>query len=470
MFSSDPSHTAAPPLLRYSILVAIGYLLLDGLVGGFLDQISFTRSLLSADDPQEWWMRIITMGIIIFSGQYAQRQLQQQVALNRQLDIANQNVNLLFDSTAEGIFFIDGDEHCQRVNTTFTNMTGFSLEELNSGDLHQLLDPRLTEESPIEKEGCALCQLNPEQHETVHFPLLFLSTKQGETLAVECWAHPVHDTEKFHGNLISLIDIGQRIKAQAKNDQLMVDLEQDKRILEARNEELQRFAYVASHDLQEPLRMVSSFVQLLSRRYGSQLDDTAHEFIGYAVDGTSRMQQMINDLLTYSRVGSQAKSLEAMPLRPLIDDAIANLQLAIRDSGAEIAITDIGAEILADDSQLTRLFQNLIGNAIKFQPPEQTPRIAITITATDTHYTIAVQDNGIGIPEAYRGKVFEVFKRLHNREQYAGSGIGLAVCKRIIERHHGDLAIADTVADPTGNQTEKGQGTTFIITLPRIAE
>ena len=292
---------------------------------------------------------------------------------------------------------------------------------------------------------------------------------QGETLAVECWAHPVHDTEKFHGNLISLINIGKRVKAQAKGDQLMADLEQEKRVLEARNEELQRFAYVASHDMQEPLRMVSSFVQLLSRRYGSQLDDTAREFIGYAVDGTARMQQMINDLLTYSRIGSQAKPLKAMPLRPLIDDAIANLQLAIRDSGAEITIADIGAEILADPSQLTRLFQNLISNAIKFQPQGQAPRIAITITATDNHYTIAIQDNGIGIPEAYRSKVFEVFKRLHNRQQYPGSGIGLAVCRRIVERHHGELTIADTVADPTGNQTEKGQGTTFIVTLPRIA-
>ncbi|MDX8410216.1 MAG: ATP-binding protein [Mariprofundales bacterium] len=469
MISRDPPQTQVPPLRRYSIIAAASYLLLDALIGGFIDHISFTHELLSLDDPQEWWMRIITMGIVIFFGHYAQQRLQQQVMLNQQLNIANENVNLLFDSTAEGIFFIDGDEHCQRANATFINMVGFSLEELNSGDLHQLLDPRLSEESPIAKEECALCQLNPEQHETVHFPLLFLSTKQGETLAVECWAHPVHTTDKFHGHLLSAINIGERVKAQAKRDQLLLDLEKERCTLEARNEELQRFAYVASHDLQEPLRMVSSFVQLLSRRYGAQLDDGAREFIGYAVDGTARMQTMINDLLTYSRIGSQAKPLAAMLLRPLIDDAISNLQLAISDSHAEITIDDIEVVIMADDSQLTRLFQNLIGNALKFQPPEQQPRITISITTTDDHHTIAIQDNGIGIADAYRSKVFEVFKRLHNREQYPGSGIGLAVCKRIVERHHGDLTIADTNTANIANHTEKSKGSTFIITLPRIA-
>ncbi|MDX8412742.1 MAG: ATP-binding protein, partial [Mariprofundales bacterium] len=197
----------------------------------------------------------------------------------------------------------------------------------------------------------------------------------------------------------------------------------------------------------------------LHRRYSDQLDDSAKEFIGFAVDGTNRMQQMINDLLNYSRIGSQSKPLEPLALQPLIDNAIANLKLTIDESDTVITMDPCDTIIMADSSQMVRLFQNLIGNAIKFQPENQRAQITITINDELPCITITISDNGLGIPSAYRAMVFDVFKRLHGRDKYSGSGIGLSVCNRIVAHHHGTLTIAD--------QPEGQPGSTFVITLPQ---
>ena len=450
-----------PPILRYSALAAVAYLLLDGLVGGWLDHQPFLTSLLSADDPQEWWMRIITIVIIFLFGFWARNAIRHQHTLLRSLERARNELQLLIDSASEGILFLDTDEKVQLANPALCQLTGYTLEQLQQGDLHTLLDPRLPDGDPLDSDHCPLCHLNPEERTTTHIPHLLLTTAHGDTISAECWVRPVRNAADLpEGWLATIIDIGKRIAAEQKGRELLEDLQREQTRLEARNEELQRFAYVASHDLQEPLRMVSSFVQLLQRRYNDQLDDSAREFIGFAVDGTTRMQQMINDLLEYSRVGSQGKPLKPMALRPLIDAAIANLQLAIEDNGATITVTPSDAIIMADESQMIRLFQNLIGNAIKFQPEGQ--RAEITIDIREHPLRITIRDNGIGIPEAYRAKVFEVFKRLHGRDQYKGSGVGLAVCRRIVMRHSGTITIAD--------QPDGQPGTTFVITLPPAPE
>jgi signal transduction histidine kinase len=209
--------------------------------------------------------------------------------------------------------------------------------------------------------------------------------------------------------------------------------------LERSNTELQQFAYVASHDLQEPLRTISSFTQLLAKRYREQLDDKAREFIDFAVDGCKRMQTLINDLLAFSRVGTEAKALQPISCDAVVDRALRNLRLAIQESGAQIQREPLPV-VMADEVQLAQLFQNLVANAIKFRA-QQAPRIHISARRHDAVWTISVRDNGIGIAPEHSQRIFVIFQRLHTSRQYSGTGIGLAVCKKIAERHGGTISV-----------------------------
>jgi light-regulated signal transduction histidine kinase (bacteriophytochrome) len=220
------------------------------------------------------------------------------------------------------------------------------------------------------------------------------------------------------------------------------------------NAELEQFAYVASHDLQEPLRMVSSYTQLLARRYQDQLDADAHEFIAYAVDGANRMQGLINDLLAYSRVGTRGKPFAPVAADRALDRALLNLKLTIEESGATIHRSPLPT-VLADEGQLVQLFQNLISNAIKFRG-DQPSAIQITAERDEAHWRLAVSDNGIGFEPEYAEQIFAVFERLHAGHVYAGTGIGLAICKKVVERHKGRIWAESAL----------GQGATFLFTLP----
>ena len=202
------------------------------------------------------------------------------------------------------------------------------------------------------------------------------------------------------------------------------------------NRELAQFAYVASHDLQEPLRMVSSFTQLLARRYQGKLDEEADEFISCAVDGASRMQGLINDLLAYSRVGTRGKPLVPTASETALNRALSNLQKAIEDTGAEI-VRGLLPVVLGDDAQLVQLFQNLISIAIKFRD-DRVPKVQIRAERAGNEWVFSIQDNGIGIDPQYAEQVFVIFQRLHTRAEYPGTGIGLAICKKIVERHGGE--------------------------------
>ena len=223
------------------------------------------------------------------------------------------------------------------------------------------------------------------------------------------------------------------------------------------NADLEQFAYVASHDLQEPLRMVSSYVQLFERRYKNQVDEQADKYIRYAVEGAKRMQALIGGLLEYSRIGRQDSEtpLQAVHAGLACDNALANLSPAVEERGAHIT-RDKLPTVIGDVDQLAQVFQNLVANALKFRRPEVIPEVHISATAGEGEHTFSITDNGIGIEPQYADRIFVIFQRLHTRDEYAGTGIGLAICKKVVERHGGRIWV----------ESRPGCGTTFKFTLP----
>ena len=225
--------------------------------------------------------------------------------------------------------------------------------------------------------------------------------------------------------------------------------------LENANRDLEQFAYVASHDLQEPLRMISSYTQLLERRYKDKLDQNANDYIHFVVDGSIRMQKLLINLLDFSRVSTRSKTFEQVDTKTIAGQAISNLQQLIRENAALITNDDLPV-IQADEMQILQVFQNLIENAIKFKKKTKLPKIHIACTKQQEMYQFSVADNGIGIEMQYHDRVFIVFQRLHSAKDYPGSGIGLSICKRIVERHGGTIWFESTV----------NQGTTLYFTIP----
>lgn len=230
--------------------------------------------------------------------------------------------------------------------------------------------------------------------------------------------------------------------------------------LERSNRELEQFAYVASHDLQEPLRKVASFCQMLESRYAGQLDDRARQYIGFAVDGARRMQQLINELLTFSRVGQPGTARGPVDLNAVAREAVDRLEAMAADSDARIEVGDL-PQISGDATLLTQLFQNLIANSIKFRRVDEPPVIAITATRAGDYWEFACQDNGIGISADHAERVFVIFQRLHPRDAYPGTGIGLALCRKIVDFHGGRIWVDTEAAGP---------GTTIRWTLPAAEE
>ncbi|MBG1260546.1 GAF domain-containing protein [Nostoc commune] len=295
-------------------------------------------------------------------------------------------------------------------------------------------------------------------------PILVRENIWGLLLAHQCAAP--RRWNNFETELLK--QLGNQIGIALSQAQLLEKESQQSQELARSNAELEQFAYVASHDLQEPLRMVTSYLQLLERRYKNQLDANADQFINYAVDGARRMQTLINDLLNYSRVSTRGQPFMSVNCSIVLEQAIANLQIAIADSKAVVTHHPL-PEVMADATQLTQVFQNLIANAIKFCQNQQ-PRIHIGVGKPDANlhgeslsfipstdeWLFGVRDNGIGIESQYAERIFIIFQRLHGRDKYPGTGIGLAICKKIIERHGGRIWV----------ESKLGQGSTFYFTIP----
>ena len=332
------------------------------------------------------------------------------------------------------------------VNPAFERMTGYSKEEVLGRNCRFLQGP--------ESEPDAVALIRDATRKVCECQAVVRNyRKDGTPFWNEIKITPVRDpaTGKVIHFVGVLTDVTERIESQKALERVLDELHRS-------NQELEQFAYMVSHDLQEPLRMVASYTQLLARRYKDQLDAGAHEFIGYAVDGAQRMQGFIQDLLQYSRVGMHGRPFEWLNVGRVVGQALDNLRFAIEEKTAQVICGEM-PELEADPVQLGQLFQNLIGNALKFAGTEPV-RIELAATRRDGEWEFVVRDNGIGIEPTDTERIFVIFQRLHTRQEYAGTGLGLAICRRIVERHGGRIWV----------ESEVGKGASFYFTIPERHE
>lgn len=276
---------------------------------------------------------------------------------------------------------------------------------------------------------------------------LLAARKDGSTIPVEISLSPV----MFKGNKAAIAII----RDVTDHRRLERELKHNNEELKRSNQELEQFAYVASHDLQEPLRMVSGYTQLIKRRYAGELDAAANEYIDFAVDGVKRMQALINDLLAFSRVNARGKPFGLVDLRDVADQTVSNLRPMIEECGGRVELGYLPT-VAGDRTQLIQLLQNLVTNALKFKRSDVAPVVRIAAARDGDVWQVDVADNGIGMEPQYFDRIFVIFQRLHSREKYPGTGIGLSICKKVVERHGGRIWL----------DSAEGAGTTFHFTLP----
>jgi PAS domain S-box-containing protein len=366
--------------------------------------------------------------------------LHQELARRQQ---AEEQFRLVVEAIPNAIVVIDESGKIIMLNPQTERLFGYTQAELIGQPVERLLPARFQADHPRYR---AVYLTRPETRPMGHGRDLYGRHKDGREIPLEIGLSAI-DTPQGRQLFSIIVDISERKRAEAT-------LAQKTQELERSNQELEQFAYVASHDLQEPLRMVTSYLNLLERRYKEKLDPDAHEFIAFAVDGAKRMKRLITDLLAYSRVGMQDKALVPVNAETVLAQVLKNLQIAIEESQAVISHDPLPT-VLADEGQLVQLFQNLIGNALKFRG-DSPPQIHIGLTREQGAYLFSVRDNGIGLEPEQVERVFIIFQRVHDKGEYPGSGIGLAICKKIVERHGGRIWV----------ESQPGQGATFYFTLP----
>ena len=346
-----------------------------------------------------------------------------------------------------------------------------ALDRLIHGDYDvYLVDYRLGASDGLELVGTAVC----EGSDAAIIMLTAHGSRELELKAMEAGAEFFLEKERMDPVLLErairmVLDrhrlrrsLAERARElQAANDELRLaeqKLQERTRELERSNDELQQFAYVASHDLQEPLRMIAGYTGLLERRLGERLDENTRLFMGYVVEGVQRMHRLIDDLLSYSRAGSRPAEPTVTSGRSALDRALENLRSSIEETGGTIRCDDLPS-VLIDEGKLTQVFQNLVGNALKFRN-SRSPVVEIDALDDGDYWRFCVRDNGIGLPEKHRERIFVIFQRLHGRDEYPGTGIGLSICKRIVEHHGGRIWVESQESQP-------GQGAAFNFTLPK---
>jgi len=366
----------------------------------------------------------------------------------------------IIDFLPDATFAIDSEGKVIAWNRAIEEMTGAAKNEVigKKGFAHAipfygnarpiLIDLVFRDQKDIEKEYDFILRKGDQLTAEVFAPLLY----KGKGAYLWGIAAPLYDSK---GNIVGAIE---SIRDITERKQIEDALTKKSEELARSNADLALFAYAASHDLQEPLRTITSFVQLLQKRYHGKIDPDADEFIDFIVGGTKRMQQLINDLLTYSRVNTRKGPISPMKIEDVLQKAMQNLRYILEEVKGTVIYEEMPS-IVADEPQMTQLFQNLIGNALKFHG-EEAPKVEISAARKGNDWIFSVKDNGIGIDPQYKDRIFEIFQRLHTREEYSGTGIGLAIAKKIVERHGGRIWV----------DGEPGKGTTFRFTIPAMTD
>lgn len=436
--------------------LAVFYWVLESLIHHVFsfDGGSFIEAL-GASGPHELWMRSVVVSMFIVFGVYAQFMVAKRRRVEDAAKFAHAELDQIFQTAGDGVIVIDKDFNVLKLSETFSSLCGMSKDEAVGRKCHEVFS---CTGKKCGSPGCPVTSIiNGEERIEVEVEKI---RRDGTKVPCIITATPFRSPD---GELIGIVENFKDITHRRRTEKL---LEQRAEELTRSNAELEQFAYVASHDLQEPLRVVASYVQLLARRYKGNLDADADDFIGYAVDGANRMKDLINDLLAFSRVGRHGEPFEPADCETVFERVISNLKITIEENGAQVTHDPLPT-VMGDDVQLVQLFQNLIANSLKFHG-EEPLRIHVSArrikdsevrdsdSAIEQGWVFSVHDNGIGIDPKYADRIFVVFQRLHGREEYPGTGIGLAICKKIVDRHGGRIWI----------ESEPGQGTTFYFTFP----
>jgi PAS domain S-box-containing protein len=368
----------------------------------------------------------------------------QLVRANAELRVREALTRSYLEAVSQPIVAVGSDGKIQLVNRHLGKMFGYSPEELLGQGLETLLPERYRQSHMMQRGE----YFDAPRVRAMGIGMdLVGQRKDGTEFPVEIGLGHVQ-TEAGTLVLGLVIDITERKRVESELARVNTELTRS-------NSELAQFAYVASHDLQEPLRMITGYLQLLERRYKTQLNDEAREFIDYAVDGAVRMKNLIQDLLRLSRAGTQSMNFREVEISSLIEAACANLQVALEESGAEMTVDPL-PKLTVDAGLLTQVFQNLIGNALKFRTAGVPPHIHVGAAEAPGGWVFSVRDNGIGIEPQHYERIFRIFERLHGADQYGGSGVGLAITQRIVERHGGRVWV----------ESKAGEGSTFYFSIP----
>ncbi len=389
------------------------------------------------------------------------------------MDKDRQNLQAIFDAVNVGLLLVDAGGAVTRINDTVTKWLGMDQSaSLGSqpGDVVRCVHALSSPAGCGHTAHCAMCPIRNAFETVLRTGKSVHDVETQATLdlpegRMDLWldvsADPLYLAGRLHV-LLSMNNITARkvaeecLRASRRQlEQANEYLAQTARELARSNEDLQQFAYVASHDLQEPLRMVNGFLKLLDERYKGQLDDQARQYVNFAVEGTTRMSHLVRDLLEYSGVDRRGKKLEPTNAELALQGALANLRGAIQEAGAAVTNEPLPT-IRSDATQLMQLLQNLIGNAVKFRREDCPCKTHVGAKRDGDNWIFSVSDNGIGMEPQHLDRIFVIFQRLHTRDKYSGTGIGLAICKKIVERHSGRIWVEST----------PGQGSTFYFTLP----